>query len=81
MPQLDAITEVDILNQVVSKRRRSLRPETARALLDLHFNAEAQRTIRLLLRKNRRAKITAEERIVLEKYLRLGQLLDLLHAI
>jgi hypothetical protein len=36
--------------------------------------------MRQLPRKNNRGTISAEERVALERYLRVGRLLDLLHA-
>jgi hypothetical protein len=49
-------------------------------LLELKFRAAATRRVRRLLEKNNRGTITAQERVMLEKYLRVGQFLDLLHA-
>ena len=42
--------------------------------------AMTTKRIRQLLQKNNRGTISAAERLTLEKYLRVGQLLDLLHA-
>jgi hypothetical protein len=74
-----AISEAEILEKVVRRPRR-LSPEAARAVLELRFDARTQATIRKLLRKNQAGKITASERLALDRYLRVGQLLDLLHA-
>jgi hypothetical protein len=74
------ISEADILADVVGPMNAELPPEVARCLLDLKFDAATVKRIRRLLQKNNRGTITAHERELLEKYLRVGQLLDLLHA-
>jgi hypothetical protein len=80
MASATTISEADILARVVDPMKPDLRAEAARALLRLKFDPESTRRIRQLLRKNNRGAITAPERLTLEKYLRIGQLLDLLHA-
>jgi hypothetical protein len=74
------VTEADILNEVISPARRDLSPDAARSILALQFGRSATARIRSLLRANNRGSITPEQRIELERYLRVGQLLDLLHA-
>lgn len=73
-------TEADILDQLVSPRKADFTPESARAILQLKFDAKATRTIRRLLQQNNNGKISADERLLMEKYLRVGQMLDLLQA-
>ena len=80
MGRTTPVTERDILDRVLSDGNGALSPEGAKALLTLRFPAADTRRIRSLLRKNNAGKITAEERLALEKYLRIGQFLDLLHA-
>ena len=75
-----SITEAGILEKVVAPAVGNLTPEAARALLSLRFDRATTQTIRTLLRQNNRGTITAADRLALEKYLRVGQLLDLLHA-
>lgn len=75
-----AITEAEILEKVVSPQGDNLAPETARGFLTLRFDRKATQAIRKLLLQNNRGTITAEDRLALEKYLRVGQFLDLLHA-
>jgi hypothetical protein len=58
----------------------ALSPAGARSLLALKCPTSDTRRIRSLLRKNDAGKITAEERLTLEKYLQVGQFLDLLPA-
>lgn len=73
-------TEADILDQVIAPHEANLSPEGAQSLLRLKFNRTATQAIRRLLAKNNRGAISAEERVTLENYLRVGQLIDLLHA-
>ncbi|HEY1375294.1 MAG TPA: hypothetical protein VGF55_00785 [Gemmataceae bacterium] len=73
-------TEADILEQVIAPRAADLSPEAARSLLALSFDRPTTSYIRQLLQRNNRGTITTDERIALERYLRVGQLLDLLHA-
>jgi hypothetical protein len=72
------ISEADILEEVLSGT--SLHPDAARSVLCFKFKPKTTRRIRTLLQKNNRGAISAEERIALEKYLRVGQFLDLLRA-
>jgi hypothetical protein len=74
------VTEAEILERVVAPTAAGISPETARELLKFRFDRHTSADIRRLLQKNNRGTITAEERVLLEKYLRVGQLLDLLHA-
>jgi hypothetical protein len=80
MPTAITITEAAILKRVVTPHIADLDPDAARSLLALKFDAATTRHIRQLLQKNNRGTISAEERIALDKYLRVGQFLDLLHA-
>jgi hypothetical protein len=75
-----SVSEADILAQVVSPDDPSLERELARAVLDLRFQDEAQARIRELLDKNNRGTISESERGLLDKYLRVGQFIDLLQA-
>ncbi len=80
MSSVPSVTEADILERVVAPVQQGLTPEVARSLLALRFDRAATKDIRQLLAKNNRGTITTGERDTLEKYLRVGQLLDLLHA-
>jgi hypothetical protein len=80
MASTRSITESDILEKVVCPQRGDLSPDAARSLLTFTFDRRNTTAIRALLRKNNRATVSAEERLTLEKYLRVGPLLDLLHA-
>jgi hypothetical protein len=80
MVQTFAISEAEILEHVVSPITGDLTPEASRAILELKFDAAATKRIRQLLKKNNRGSITAEERIALERFLRVGKFIDLLQA-
>src|ERR1700687_360764 len=70
-----SLTESDILEKIVDPSRADLTPDAARSLLALKFDRKTTSAIRKLLRKNNQGAITAEERLALEKYLRVGQFL------
>ena len=74
------ISEADILEDLMPTSQPGLKPELARFLLNLKFNRKATQHIRRLLRRNNRGTIDAQERLLLERYLRVGQFLDLLQA-
>jgi hypothetical protein len=80
MSRTTTITEANILDQIVSAKETKLRPDVARAFLQYDFDASTRKRIRQLLRKNNRGTISPTERLTLEKYVRVGQFLDLLHA-
>lgn len=72
--------DADILHSLVFPFDEGLEPEAARSVLRIHFDRDAIKQINVLLRKNQRGTVSAEERIVLEKYIRMGKFIDVLHA-
>jgi hypothetical protein len=80
MPETPTITEADILDKIVASGQPGLRPEVAHSILELHFGSEADKRIKSLLKKNNSGTITDLERAELDKYLRVGQFIDLLQA-
>jgi hypothetical protein len=74
------ITEAEILNQVVAPNEATLPKESAESILTLHFNQQAIATMNELAEKNRKCLLSDTERASLEKYQRVGNLLNLLHA-
>src|SRR5262245_7097705 len=74
------LTEAEILERIISADGASMSAGAARSFLRLKFPHRDATRIRQLLRKNNLGTIDAEERTALEKYLRVGQFLDLLHA-
>ena len=80
MPETSIPTEADILSEVVAPNRPGLSPESARSILELKFTDKATSRMRDLLDKNNKGTISADERSELDKYLRVGQFLDLMQA-
>jgi hypothetical protein len=78
--QFRPVTEAEILGEIIAPGRPDLNPEAAKSILALHFSRSAASRIRSLLRANNRGALAADKRVELEKYLRVGQLLDLLQA-
>jgi hypothetical protein len=73
-------TESEILEQVVEPDATGMSPEAAKALLRFQFNAAAVARMNALAEKNRRGTIAPSERDLLERYLRVGNFLNLVHA-
>ena len=80
MKQSQLVSEAEILKEIIAPGRRDLNPEAAKSILALYFSRSATARVRSLLRANNRGTLSAERRVELEKYLRVGQLLDLLQA-
>jgi len=74
------ITESDILAQVVSPESGSIPPESARSLLELRFSEHATRRMDELADKNRRGILSDVERTEMERYMRVGNFLNLMQA-
>jgi len=73
-------TESEILEQVIEPDAVGMSPETAQALLRFRFNTAAVARMNELAEKNRQGTITPSERALLERYLRVGNFLNLIHA-
>jgi hypothetical protein len=73
-------TECEILEQVIEPDSAGLSPEAARALLRFQFNSAAVARMNELAVKNRQGTIAASERVLLGRYLRVGNFLNLVHA-
>jgi hypothetical protein len=74
------ITEADILARVIAPDQSGLPPESARAILELKFDQTAIERMADLAEKNCAGTLSEDERIEMEKYLRVGQFLNLLQA-
>jgi hypothetical protein len=74
------ITEADILAHVIAPDQPGLSPESARAILALQFDQTALARMNDLAEKNRAGALSEAERTEMEKYLRVGQFLNLLQA-
>ncbi|MBI4605026.1 MAG: hypothetical protein HY721_23945 [Planctomycetes bacterium] len=74
------VTEVDILNDLVAPDEPDLSPESARAILELRFRQRAIDRMSELAEKNRQGILTDAERNELDRYLRVGNFLNLLQG-
>jgi hypothetical protein len=73
-------TESDILSEVIAAHRGDLSPEVARSVLKWKFKAVAVRRINQLAVRNRTGTITDADREQLQRYLRVGSLVNLIQA-
>jgi hypothetical protein len=80
MSALKSLSEADILDRMIWPGDAALSPEAARALLQLKFDGDATKAIERLLRSNAAGTISAEDRVQLDRNLRVGQLIDLIQA-
>ena len=80
MPTDTTLTEADIISEVVAPDQPTMQQEFARAVLSVRFNDTATDRIRDLLQMNNAGTITPSEKANLEKYVRVGQFLDLMQA-
>ena len=78
MSTSSTVTEADILAEIIAPDKPGLDPDAARAILRLQFNNHACERIRQLLDANNRGKISDTEHTELQKYLRVGQFIDLM---
>lgn len=76
----ETISEAEILSSVVGPDRGGLPLDAARSILDLRFSDEARDRMDELAEKNRRGDITPTERAEMEKYLRVGNFINLMQA-
>ncbi len=73
-------TQGEILEQVIEPGSVGMSPETAQALLRFRFNTAPVARMNELAEKNRQGTIVPSERALLERYLRVGNFLNLVHA-
>ena len=80
MPDNPTITESEILADVIAPDAGDLTPEVARSVLKWKFTDRAVERMNELADRNNKGIITAGERQDLEKYLRVGSLINLVQA-
>ena len=73
-------SEFDILCDVISPKRADLSPAAARAILDWKFSAKSVAKMNRLAARNSQGKITESEREELERFHRVGSLVNLAQA-
>lgn len=74
------MTEADILAELISPEQGGLPEEASRLILGLKFSQTAVDRINELAENNRLASITESELVLLDKYLRVGNFLNLIQA-
>jgi hypothetical protein len=72
--------DADLLTDVVGQDNAALSREAAESVLRWRFSQNASTRMHELAEKNRRDVLTPDERSQLESFLRVGQLLNLMHA-
>jgi hypothetical protein len=81
MPQIpSSLTEADIFARIVHPENGCLSQEVSRLILDLRFEVEDITRMNELAEKNNHGLLSETERQEMEKYLRVGNFLNLLHA-
>jgi hypothetical protein len=75
-----ALTEAHILEHVVMSDQAGMSPESAQAILDLRFDPPALNRLNELAEKNRQGTLTESERQEMDKYMRVGNFLNLMQA-
>ncbi len=73
------LTEAEIWTRIIMPQKNGLSPETARSLLELTFAEEDAARMNDLARKNREGVLTDDERKELALYVKVGDVLSLLH--
>ena len=80
MDKSSTITESDILADVIAPGQGDLTVEVAESVLGWKFTRKAATRMNQLADRNNKGTITAQERQELEKYLRVGSLINILQA-
>jgi hypothetical protein len=76
----DTITEAEVLNQLITADQEGFSTEAARAILSLRFSPAAISRMNELAERNRQGTLSETDRGALEKYLRVGQFLNVVQA-
>lgn len=80
MPATAAISESEILAEVLAADEGDLPPDVAQSVLRWKFSSRTAKRITQLAQRNQRGTINASERETLERYVRVGSLLNLVQA-
>jgi hypothetical protein len=78
-PQATTRSEAAIWSRVIRPESNGLSTAAARSLLALRFSTEDQARMNELAAKNRKGRLTIAERQELESYVKVGDVLSLLH--
>jgi hypothetical protein len=79
LPTAPAFSEAAIWTRVIEPERNRLSAEAARSILSLTFRDEDVARMNELAARNREGALSAAEREQLETYVRVGDVLSLLH--
>jgi hypothetical protein len=74
-----ATMEAAIWRRIMDPENNGLSPEAARSILKLKFSAKDRARMNTLAQKNRGGTATVDERQELESYVKVGDVLSLLH--
>ncbi|MFN0052142.1 MAG: hypothetical protein ACKV0T_08120 [Planctomycetales bacterium] len=74
------MTEFEILSDVIAPAGAELPPDVARSILEWRFSAKSIRKMNRLAARNRAGEFTEREREELERFLRVGSLINLAQA-
>jgi hypothetical protein len=77
--QAETKTESDIWTRLIQPRNGSLAKSAARALLAINFSETDKARMLELAEKNNEGKLTPAERKELKNYVKIGDILSLLH--
>jgi hypothetical protein len=80
MTEAATITEAEILADAIAPDRADMPLEAAHAVLDWKFSDRATEHMRTLLDRNNKGLLTPTEEVELDRYRRVGMLLDLMQA-
>jgi len=80
MTRQTTLSPADILAEVVEPGLPGFSPAVDREIISLRFNDEVTEHIRDLLQRKKAGTITLPEKVTLDNYLRVGELLDLLQT-
>jgi hypothetical protein len=79
MQTVTTTSEAAIWTRVIGPEKNGLSPEAARSLLELGFSEQDKSRMNELAQKNQEGRLTAAERQELESYVKVGDVLSLLH--
>lgn len=77
---VDPISEIEILSDVIAPERGDIPRDVAKLLLEWRFSSRAAARMTQLADRNNRGTITEAELDELERYLRVGALINLIQA-
>lgn len=80
MTQMSSLTEAEIFARIIHPEEGNLSQDASRAILQLRFEAVDIERMNELAEKNSEGLLSEAERQEMERYLRVGNFLNLLHA-